>query len=66
MHYVMWRLTTVAVLHRLNGSAIEASQERYVGESGSPPASCVMMLTKEKVRLCRSSWDRWGPREIAS
>jgi hypothetical protein len=54
------------VLHRLNGSAVEASRERYAGESGSPLASCVMMLTKEKVRLCRSSGDGWDPKKIAS
>jgi hypothetical protein len=31
-------------------------------ESGSPPASYVMMLIKEKVKAHRSSQDRSGPR----
>jgi hypothetical protein len=57
IRYAMWWSTTVAVLHRPNRSTVEASQVRYIGESGSPLTSYVMMLTKEKVRLCRSSWD---------
>jgi hypothetical protein len=36
------------------------------GESGSPPASYIMILMKEKVRLRKSFEDGWGPRKMLS
>jgi hypothetical protein len=39
---------------------------RIVEESGSPLASYVMILTKEKVRLRKSSQDGKGPRKTLS
>lgn len=47
MCYVMKLSIVTAALCRPNENAIGASWVRYVGESGSPPVSYVMTLTKE-------------------
>ena len=55
MRYATRWQTVSAALRRPNGSAVGALRMRYSGESGSPPASCVMTLVNEKVRWRRSS-----------
>jgi hypothetical protein len=55
-----------AALRRPNGNVVRVFRAKTAGKSGSPPASCVMTLIKEKVRLRKSSWDGWGPRKTLS
>ena len=52
---VMRRPAVHAALRRMNGNTTVAPPVSFSGASGFPPASCIMMLAKEKVRRRTSS-----------